>query len=94
MNTVALWQRLSVEPRSVSSPLMLKLDLFPGSMVDVVFALTNSKHALRILNRLERCDLDLLGTPLRLEDLEGYAFVHDHSSIPSAGLGTAKALSG
>jgi L-alanine-DL-glutamate epimerase-like enolase superfamily enzyme len=53
-------------------------------MVDVAYAWTNAKQALRVLNRLELYDLFFMETPLQLDDLEGYAFLHDHSSIPIA----------
>jgi len=50
-------------------------------MVDVCYCWTNAKEALRVLNRLEPYDVFFLETPLRLDDLDGYAFLHDHSPI-------------
>jgi L-alanine-DL-glutamate epimerase-like enolase superfamily enzyme len=50
-------------------------------MVDVCYCWTNAKEALRVMNRLEPYDLFFLETPLHLDDLDGYAFLHDHSPI-------------
>jgi len=36
---------------------------------------------LRVLKRLEPFDVFFLETPLSLEDMDGYAFLHDHSPI-------------
>jgi len=50
-------------------------------MVDVAYAWSNAKQALRVLDRLEPYDLFFLETPLDIDDLDGYAYLHDHSSI-------------
>lgn len=50
-------------------------------MVDVCYCWNNAKEALRVLNRLEPYDVFFLETPLQLDDLDGYAFLHDHSPI-------------
>ncbi|MFN0172933.1 MAG: mandelate racemase/muconate lactonizing enzyme family protein [Bryobacteraceae bacterium] len=50
-------------------------------MVDVCYCWTNAKEALRVMRELERYDLFFLETPLQLDDLDGYAFLHDHSPI-------------
>ncbi|HUQ92497.1 MAG TPA: mandelate racemase/muconate lactonizing enzyme family protein [Bryobacteraceae bacterium] len=50
-------------------------------MVDVCYCWTNAKEALRVMRQLEPYDLFFLETPLQLDDLDGYAFLHDHSPI-------------
>ena len=50
-------------------------------MVDVCYCWTNPKEALRVLRKLERYDLFFMETPLPIDDLDGYAFLHDHSPI-------------
>jgi L-alanine-DL-glutamate epimerase-like enolase superfamily enzyme len=50
-------------------------------MVDVAYAWSDAKRALRVLKRLEPYDLFFLETPIDIDDLEGYAFLHDHSPI-------------
>ncbi|MGA2329852.1 MAG: mandelate racemase/muconate lactonizing enzyme family protein [Bryobacteraceae bacterium] len=50
-------------------------------MADVCYCWTNAKEALRVLKQLERYDLFFLETPLPLDDLDGYAYLHDHSPI-------------
>jgi len=50
-------------------------------MVDVAYAWSNAKQALRILNQLEPYNLFFFETPLDIDDLEGHAFLHDHSPI-------------
>jgi L-rhamnonate dehydratase len=50
-------------------------------MVDVCYCWTNAKEALRVLQKLEPYDIFFMETPLQLDDLEGYAFLHDHSPI-------------
>jgi L-rhamnonate dehydratase len=50
-------------------------------MVDVCYCWSNAKEALRILRELEPYDLFFIETPLQLDDLEGYAYLHDHSPI-------------
>jgi L-alanine-DL-glutamate epimerase-like enolase superfamily enzyme len=53
-------------------------------MVDVAYAWSDPKHALRVLERLAPYDLFFLETPLDIDDLEGYAFLQQHSPIPIA----------
>ena len=50
-------------------------------MVDVCYCWTNAKEALRVLKKLEPYDLFFLETPIQLDDLEGYAYLHEHSPI-------------
>ena len=50
-------------------------------MVDVVYCWRDAKEALRVLQRLEPYDLFFLETPLPVDDLAGYAYLHDHSPI-------------
>ena len=50
-------------------------------MVDVCYCWTNAKEALRVMRQLEPYDLFFMETPLLLDDLDGYAFLHDHSPI-------------
>ncbi len=50
-------------------------------MVDVCYCWSNAKQALRVLRQLEPYDLFFVETPLQLDDLDGYAFLHDHSGI-------------
>jgi L-alanine-DL-glutamate epimerase-like enolase superfamily enzyme len=53
-------------------------------MVDVCYCWSNAKEALRVIRQLERYDIFFLETPLQLDDLDGYAFLHDHCGIPIA----------
>jgi L-alanine-DL-glutamate epimerase-like enolase superfamily enzyme len=50
-------------------------------MVDVCYCWSNAKEALRVIRQLEPYDLFFLETPLQLDDLDGYAFLHDHCGI-------------
>jgi L-alanine-DL-glutamate epimerase-like enolase superfamily enzyme len=50
-------------------------------MVDVCYCWTNARQALRVLQQLEPYGLFFLETPLQLDDLDGYAFLHEHSPI-------------
>lgn len=50
-------------------------------MVDVCYCWSNAKEALRVMRQLEPYDLFFLETPLQLDDLDGHAFLHDHSPI-------------
>ena len=50
-------------------------------MVDVCYCWTDAKEALRVLSQLEPYDSFFIETPLQLDDLDGYAFLHDHSPI-------------
>ncbi len=53
-------------------------------MVDVAYCWSNAKEALRVMRQIERYDLFFLETPLPIDDLGGYAFLHDHSATPIA----------
>ncbi len=50
-------------------------------MVDVCYCWSNAKEALRVMRQLEPYDVFFLETPLQLDNLDGYAFLHDHSAI-------------
>ena len=50
-------------------------------MVDVAYAWSDAKRALRVLKALEPYDLFFLETPIDIDDLEGHAFLHEHSPI-------------
>ncbi len=50
-------------------------------MVDVAYAWSDPQQALRVLERLAPYDLFFLETPLDIDDLEGYAFLQQHSPI-------------
>ncbi len=50
-------------------------------MVDVCYCWSNAKEALAVLRRLEPLDLFFLETPLQLDDLDGHAYLHDHSPV-------------
>jgi L-rhamnonate dehydratase len=50
-------------------------------MVDVCYCWRDAKEALRVIRQLEPYDIFFLETPLMLEDLDGYAYLHDHSGI-------------
>jgi L-alanine-DL-glutamate epimerase-like enolase superfamily enzyme len=50
-------------------------------MVDAVYNWTNAKEALRIIKRLEPYDIFFVETPLQVDDLDGLAFLQDHSPI-------------
>jgi L-alanine-DL-glutamate epimerase-like enolase superfamily enzyme len=57
--------------------------LGPGfvMMVDVCYCWSDPKEALRVMRRLDPYDVFFMETPLQLDDLEGYAFLHDQSGI-------------
>jgi L-alanine-DL-glutamate epimerase-like enolase superfamily enzyme len=50
-------------------------------MVDVAYCWQNAKEALRVLKRIEPYDIFFVETPLDIDDLEGYAYLHEHSPI-------------
>ena len=50
-------------------------------MVDVAYAWDDARTALRVIKQLEPFDLFFLETPINIDDLEGYAFICDHSPI-------------
>lgn len=49
--------------------------------VDVAYAWSDPRQALRILDRLAAYDLFFVETPLNIDDLAGHAWLHDHSPI-------------
>jgi len=53
-------------------------------MVDVAYAWSDAERALRVLRQLEPHKLFFVETPLDIDDLEGYAYLHSHSPIPIA----------
>lgn len=53
-------------------------------MVDVAYTWSNPKEALRVLKKLEPYNVFFMETPLDIDDVEGYAWLHDHSPIPIA----------
>ena len=50
-------------------------------MVDVAYAWDDARTALRVIKQLEPFDLFFLETPINIDDLDGYAFISDHSPI-------------
>jgi len=50
-------------------------------MVDVAYAWSDAKRALRVLRWLEPYDLFFVETPLDIDDLAGYAYLHASSPI-------------
>ena len=50
-------------------------------MVDVVYGWQDAKEALRAARQLEPFDLFFLETPLPVDDLDGHAFLADHTPI-------------
>ncbi len=53
-------------------------------MVDVAYAWPDAKTALHVLERLAPYDIRFIETPIDIDDLDGYAFLHEHSPIPIA----------
>jgi L-alanine-DL-glutamate epimerase-like enolase superfamily enzyme len=50
-------------------------------MVDVAYAWSNAAQALAVLEQLEPFNLYFVETPIDIDDLEGYAFLHQRSPI-------------
>jgi L-alanine-DL-glutamate epimerase-like enolase superfamily enzyme len=50
-------------------------------MVDVAYAWSNALQALAVLKKLERFNLFFLETPIDIDDLEGYALLHERSPV-------------
>jgi L-alanine-DL-glutamate epimerase-like enolase superfamily enzyme len=46
-----------------------------------LYCWTERQTSFRVLEQLEQYDLFFMETPLQLDDLDGYAFLHDHSPI-------------
>ncbi len=53
-------------------------------MVDVAYAWPDAATALRVIERLAPYRVEFIETPIDIDDLEGYAFLHDRSPIPIA----------
>jgi L-alanine-DL-glutamate epimerase-like enolase superfamily enzyme len=53
-------------------------------MVDVAYAWPDARTALEVLERLAPHDLYFVETPIDVDDLDGYAFLHARSPIPVA----------
>lgn len=55
-------------------------------ILDVCYSWDNARSALGVMNRLAPYNLFFVETPVWIDDLDGYAFLHDHAPIPiSAG---------
>lgn len=50
-------------------------------MVDVAYAWSDARSALRVIKQLEPYNLFFFETPINIDDIEGYAFICDHSPI-------------
>jgi len=50
-------------------------------MVDVCYGWANAKEALRTMRQLEPYDIFFIETPLPVDDIDGLAYLHDHSPI-------------
>src|SRR5262245_11372048 len=50
-------------------------------MVDVAYAWSDAGRALRVLRQLEPCNLYFVETPLDIDDLDGYAYLHANSPV-------------
>jgi L-alanine-DL-glutamate epimerase-like enolase superfamily enzyme len=55
-----------------------------GIMVDVCYAWSTAKQALRVMRQLEPYDLFFMETPIRIDDMEGHRFLAEHSPIAIA----------
>jgi L-alanine-DL-glutamate epimerase-like enolase superfamily enzyme len=53
-------------------------------MVDVAYAWSDASKALAVIERLAEFDIAFVETPIDIDDLDGYAFLHAHSPIPIA----------
>jgi L-alanine-DL-glutamate epimerase-like enolase superfamily enzyme len=50
-------------------------------MVDVAYCWPNAKQALNVIKKLEPYDIFFVETPIDIDDLDGYAYLHEHSPI-------------
>ena len=50
-------------------------------MVDVAYCWSNAKEALRVLKWLEPYDIFFIETPIDIDDLDGHAYLAEHSPI-------------
>jgi L-alanine-DL-glutamate epimerase-like enolase superfamily enzyme len=53
-------------------------------MVDVAYAWPDARTALAVIERLASYNLFFIETPIDIDDLDGYAFLHEQSPIPIA----------
>jgi L-alanine-DL-glutamate epimerase-like enolase superfamily enzyme len=53
-------------------------------MVDVAYAWPDARTALGVIERLAPYGIAFVETPIDIDDLEGYAFLHDRSPVPIA----------
>jgi L-alanine-DL-glutamate epimerase-like enolase superfamily enzyme len=53
-------------------------------MVDVAYCWSSAREALEVLEKLAVHDIFFVETPIDIDDLEGYAYLADHSPIPIA----------
>src|SRR5690606_29508092 len=53
-------------------------------MVDVAYCWPNAKVALRVLEQMAPYNLFFVETPIDIDDLDGYAYLSQHSPIPIA----------
>jgi L-alanine-DL-glutamate epimerase-like enolase superfamily enzyme len=53
-------------------------------MVDVAYAWPDAETALKVIEQLAPSRLEFIETPIDIDDLEGCAFLHEHSPIPIA----------
>jgi L-alanine-DL-glutamate epimerase-like enolase superfamily enzyme len=53
-------------------------------MIDVCYGWTNAKEALRTMRQLEPYDNFFMETPLPVDDIDGLAYLHDHSPLSRA----------
>jgi L-alanine-DL-glutamate epimerase-like enolase superfamily enzyme len=53
-------------------------------MVDVAYAWPDATTALKVIEQLAPYELAFVETPIDIDDLDGYAFLHEHAPIPIA----------
>jgi L-alanine-DL-glutamate epimerase-like enolase superfamily enzyme len=53
-------------------------------MVDVAYCWSKAEEALPVIEQLQPFDIFFLETPIDIDDLDGYAWLADHSPIPIA----------
>jgi L-alanine-DL-glutamate epimerase-like enolase superfamily enzyme len=53
-------------------------------MVDVGYAWPDARSALEVIERIAPYDIAFVETPIDIDDMDGYAFLHSHSPIPIA----------
>jgi len=50
-------------------------------MVDVAYAWPDARTALKVIEKLAPFNLFFIETPIDIDDMEGYAFLHEHSPV-------------